>query len=160
MDRARRLTSGLRAAAARLAGKSEPAEERGPKPGARGVVAVDLTPSGVVRVGGEEWSAVAVGGSVPAGQTIEVVARRGLRLTVRPTVRPGPTPAGAAFAPLTRREWEVAQLVARGLTNRQIAEQLVLAETTVDRHVGNILAKLGFATRSQVAVWAAERAGG
>ena len=59
--------------------------------------------------------------------------------------------------PLTPREREVAVLVARGLTNRQIAEALVISERTADTHVGNILGKLGLATRAQVAVWAVEQ---
>jgi ATP/maltotriose-dependent transcriptional regulator MalT len=61
--------------------------------------------------------------------------------------------------PLTTREREVARLIARGLTNPQIGEQLVISRRTADRHVSNILDKLGFATRAQVAVWAVERAG-
>lgn len=59
--------------------------------------------------------------------------------------------------PLTPREWEVALLVAQGLTNRQIAERLVISERTADTHVANILSKLRFTTRSQIAVWAAGR---
>jgi predicted ATPase/DNA-binding CsgD family transcriptional regulator len=55
---------------------------------------------------------------------------------------------------LTRREWEVAALLARGLSNRQIGEALVVAERTVEMHVSNILAKLGLASRAQVALWA------
>jgi DNA-binding NarL/FixJ family response regulator len=58
---------------------------------------------------------------------------------------------------LTRREQEVAALVAQGWTNRQIAERLVIVEGTADRHVSNILSKLGFRSRAQLAVWAAER---
>jgi DNA-binding NarL/FixJ family response regulator len=58
---------------------------------------------------------------------------------------------------LTRREREVAGLIAHGLTNRQLAERLVISERTADNHVANILAKLGFSTRAQVAVWAAEQ---
>ena len=58
--------------------------------------------------------------------------------------------------PLTRREREVATLVARGLTNRQIAAELVIAERTADTHVANILGKLGFGARAQVAAWAVE----
>lgn len=58
---------------------------------------------------------------------------------------------------LTRRELEVAGLVARGLTNRDIAAALVIAEGTAERHVSNILAKLGFNTRSQIAAWVAGR---
>jgi non-specific serine/threonine protein kinase len=59
--------------------------------------------------------------------------------------------------PLSRREREIAILVARGLTNRAIAERLVIAERTADTHVSNILGKLGLETRAQIAVWAAER---
>ena len=59
--------------------------------------------------------------------------------------------------PPTRREREVAALIARGLTNRQIAAKLVIAERTADTHVANILGKLGFAARAQVAAWAVER---
>jgi non-specific serine/threonine protein kinase len=54
--------------------------------------------------------------------------------------------------PLTRREEEVTELMARGLTNRQIAERLFIAQRTVDTHVGHILAKLGCSNRSQAAV--------
>jgi DNA-binding NarL/FixJ family response regulator len=48
----------------------------------------------------------------------------------------------------------VAALIARGLTNKQIAEELIIAEGTANIHVGNILGKLGFASRAQVASWA------
>ena len=58
---------------------------------------------------------------------------------------------------LTPRESEVAALVARGLTNRQIAVRLVISERTADSHVGNILGKLGFTSRAQVAAWAVEQ---
>jgi DNA-binding NarL/FixJ family response regulator len=58
---------------------------------------------------------------------------------------------------LTRRETEVAQLIAQGLTNRQIAEELVVALRTVDTHVERILAKLGFTSRAQVAAWVVAR---
>ncbi len=56
-------------------------------------------------------------------------------------------------AALTPREREVADLVARGLTNREIAAALVLSERTAQNHVQHILTKLGFATRSQIASW-------
>jgi predicted ATPase/DNA-binding CsgD family transcriptional regulator len=58
---------------------------------------------------------------------------------------------------LTAREREVADLVARGLTNRQIAEELVISKQTADRHVSNILGKLGLASRAQLASWMVER---
>ena len=57
----------------------------------------------------------------------------------------------AAGPGLTRREREVAELIADGLTNRQIAARLFVSERTVDTHVSRILAKLGCATRAQVA---------
>jgi DNA-binding CsgD family transcriptional regulator len=59
-------------------------------------------------------------------------------------------------APLSRREREVAALVARGLTNREIAAKLEITERTAGAHVEHILGKLGFSSRTQVAVWAAE----
>jgi DNA-binding NarL/FixJ family response regulator len=58
---------------------------------------------------------------------------------------------------LTPREREVAMLVARGLTNRQIADQLVISASTAERHVVNIFNKLGFHSRTQVAAWAVEQ---
>lgn len=56
---------------------------------------------------------------------------------------------------LTRREREVADLVSQGLTNRELAEKLVIAERTAENHVQHILIKLGLSNRSQLAVWAA-----
>nr|WP_241247015.1 MULTISPECIES: helix-turn-helix transcriptional regulator [Kocuria] len=61
--------------------------------------------------------------------------------------------------PLTRKEWQVAQLVARGLTNRQVAEELVVSPRTVDGHVGRILTKLDVTTRMHIASWVDGRRG-
>jgi non-specific serine/threonine protein kinase len=58
---------------------------------------------------------------------------------------------------LTSREREVAALVAHGQTNRQIATTLVISERTADAHVQNILNKLGFNARAQIATWATAR---
>jgi DNA-binding CsgD family transcriptional regulator len=60
---------------------------------------------------------------------------------------------GGRPAALSPREAEVAKLVAEGLTNRQIAERLVISERTAQNHVQHILTKLGFATRSQIVAW-------
>ncbi len=57
---------------------------------------------------------------------------------------------------LTRREREVALLIAEGKSNREIADALVITERTVEGHVSNILSKLGFRSRTQVSVWAIE----
>jgi DNA-binding NarL/FixJ family response regulator len=60
---------------------------------------------------------------------------------------------GSAAGPLTRREGEIAALVARGLTNRQIAAALHISERTAENHVQHILTKLGLSTRTQIATW-------
>jgi DNA-binding NarL/FixJ family response regulator len=57
---------------------------------------------------------------------------------------------------LSRREQEVAVLVACGLTNRQIAEKLGISDRTVDAHLRKIFAKLGLHSRVQLATWASE----
>jgi non-specific serine/threonine protein kinase len=62
-----------------------------------------------------------------------------------------------AAPPLSSREREVALLITQGLTNREIAEQLVIAERTADTHVTNILNKLGLNSRAQVAAWTVAR---
>jgi RNA polymerase sigma factor (sigma-70 family) len=59
-----------------------------------------------------------------------------------------------AYMQLTNREQEVLELIAKGLSNAQIAEQLFISEKTVKSHVSNILSKLHFADRTQVAVFA------
>jgi predicted ATPase/DNA-binding CsgD family transcriptional regulator len=61
-----------------------------------------------------------------------------------------------ASAQLTPRQLEVARLIARGYSNRQIAQALVVAVPTAERHVANILRRLDFASRAQVAVWASK----
>jgi pimeloyl-ACP methyl ester carboxylesterase/DNA-binding CsgD family transcriptional regulator len=72
-----------------------------------------------------------------------------------PAARPAAEPASNGR--LTRREEEVARLLAQGLSNKEIAERLYLSERTVDNHVSHILGKLGFDSRVQVATWLAAR---
>ncbi|KAA1419353.1 LuxR family transcriptional regulator [Nocardioides humilatus] len=67
--------------------------------------------------------------------------------------------AATISSPLTAREQQVADLVAQGMTNRGIAETLVIARRTAETHVEHILAKLGFSNRSQIATWVTERRG-
>lgn len=59
-----------------------------------------------------------------------------------------------AFQVLSEREVEVLRLVATGISNQEIAERLVIGESTVKTHVGNILSKLHLADRTQAAVYA------
>ena len=76
-----------------------------------------------------------------------------------PPIRP-PTPRQAAkqkYGGLTRREREVATVIARGLSNQEIADELVISIKTVEAHVTRILSKLGFSSRAQVAAWAVEK---
>jgi DNA-binding NarL/FixJ family response regulator len=61
------------------------------------------------------------------------------------------------FGGLTAREREVATLIAQGKTSREIAERLVVSERTAEVHVSNILGKLGFTSRAQIAAWAVEK---
>jgi predicted ATPase/DNA-binding CsgD family transcriptional regulator len=69
-----------------------------------------------------------------------------------------PTPAPSRNSPttLTRREREIAELVAGGLSNKEIAAHLVISPRTAEAHVEHILTKLGFNSRAQIATWVAE----
>jgi non-specific serine/threonine protein kinase len=69
------------------------------------------------------------------------------------TSSPTPPAAASPQPQLTRREQEVAKLVARGLSNKEIANQLIISPRTAEAHVENILAKLGFTSRIQIARW-------
>ncbi|WP_165497105.1 protein kinase [Rhodococcus sp. ABRD24] len=68
-----------------------------------------------------------------------------------------PHESATPTSPLTKREHEIAALVSRGLSNRAIAESLVISTRTVDGHVERILAKLDFTSRTQIASWLASR---
>ncbi len=105
-------------------------------------------------LGDEGFSAAwASGRSMPLDQVIDTS-----QIDWKPTP---PRPAVAKLSgkdracPLTAREREVAALVAQGLTNREIASQLVLSKRTVDAHIANILKKLDFVGRAQIGAWIA-----
>jgi predicted ATPase/DNA-binding CsgD family transcriptional regulator len=74
-----------------------------------------------------------------------------------PTRSPTALPAGSGLPTLTKRELEIARLLAEGLTNKQIAHQLTIATRTAESHVEHILIKLGFTTRTQIASWVTAR---
>jgi len=65
--------------------------------------------------------------------------------------------AAAPPRSLTRRERQIAALIAAGHSNKDIAAELSISPATAARHVANILAKLGFRSRTQIAAWLAEQ---
>jgi DNA-binding NarL/FixJ family response regulator len=65
-------------------------------------------------------------------------------------------PASEPISTLTRREEEVAVLVALGFTNREISSRLSISERTAGNHVASILKKLGLSSRVEIARWATE----
>jgi NarL family two-component system response regulator LiaR len=81
------------------------------------------------------------------------IARKVLQELSRP-LAPEQSPTSE---PLTEREVDVLRLVARGLGNQQIADQLVISEATVRTHVSNILSKLHLASRTQAALYALQK---
>ncbi|NUP74112.1 MAG: helix-turn-helix transcriptional regulator [Sinomonas sp.] len=87
---------------------------------------------------------------------LEVEAARAAfeRLGAQPDLEALPGGAPSSPGPLTAREVEVVRLVARGLTNRGVAKELVLSEKTVARHLANIYAKLGIASRAAATAYA------
>ena len=78
------------------------------------------------------------------------------QLTAAPA---GGSSSQAGDSPLSPRELEVARLVGRGLTNKQIGQQLYVSERTAENHVQHILTKLGLRNRSQIAAWASGASG-
>jgi DNA-binding NarL/FixJ family response regulator len=64
---------------------------------------------------------------------------------------------GGSGSSLTERELQVAELVAKGMTDRGIAAELIISQRTAESHVQHILTKLGFRSRAQIAAWTATR---
>jgi len=76
------------------------------------------------------------------------------------SLMPPPSPKRAAkriYDGLTAREREIAVRIARGQSSREIADALVISTRTVETHIGNILSKLDYTARTQIAAWAAEK---
>jgi DNA-binding CsgD family transcriptional regulator len=92
---------------------------------------------------------------VPEGQLREEFVREAGAMV--PAMAPTQKQAEKSrFGGLTAREREVAALIAQGMSNREIAEALIVGTRTVETYVTNILSKLGLQSRSQIAVWAVE----
>jgi predicted ATPase/DNA-binding CsgD family transcriptional regulator len=103
----------------------------------------------------------AEGSALTLEQAVET-ARAALppRLHLPALAHPVQDRANAAYGGLTRREREVVSAVARGMTNREVADALFIAEKTVEMHVSNSLNKLGFRSRTQLTAWAVARGAG
>jgi DNA-binding NarL/FixJ family response regulator len=97
------------------------------------------------------WEA---GRNMPIEQALDLA----LAATEAPAAQSNGPPERSAqqVAELSPREREVAALLAQGLSNRQIAQRLVVTERTVGAHIEHILDKTGFASRHQVGAWADE----
>lgn len=91
--------------------------------------------------------------TVAAGEAI--VAPRATARLLAELVTPGATSSGVSH-PLTDRELAVVQLLARGLSNDDIAAAAMISRATVKTHVSNVLTKLGLTSRIQIVVWAYE----
>jgi len=87
------------------------------------------------------------------GRSLDQAGAIALALEEVPTRREAPQATVTAQDPLTRRERQIAELIREGLSNREIADRLVISRRTAEAHVQNILTKLGFTSRTQVAVW-------
>jgi len=96
--------------------------------------------------------------SYAAGTSMDEATAIACALNERPTPQSSAGPStDAGLSRLTRREQEVAGLVATGLTNQDIASKLVLSRRTVEGHVEHSLTKLGFTSRTQLAVWVSDQ---
>jgi DNA-binding NarL/FixJ family response regulator len=129
-----------------------------------------MRPDGLAERPVTTHAAVATTPTTVAASTSSTVARVAPSgtIVVAPPPPPAPIPAPAPVAasrpavavhqtPLTQREREVAGLIARGMSNRQIATELVITEGTAANHVKHILARLVLDSRVQIATWAIER---
>ncbi|GGS89855.1 ATP-binding protein [Streptomyces chromofuscus] len=121
-----------------------------------GSAALDSTRRGTETRAREALGGAAYDRAYAHGATLGLTGIVGHALDERPEQRgPGEPAVERAHrgVRLTRRETQVAELVAEGLANQQIADRLVIARRTAEGHVERILSKLGFSNRSQIAAW-------
>jgi predicted ATPase/DNA-binding CsgD family transcriptional regulator len=114
-----------------------------------------LTSAAAVRLALGDPDADPAGSGWPAGTGTGAAAAADVR---DGTTQVFQDPRAVVPESLTSREREVVALIAAGKSNREIGLELFISPATAARHVANILAKLGFSSRSQVAVWAASAA--
>jgi DNA-binding NarL/FixJ family response regulator len=110
------------------------------------------------QLGEEEFAGAWAGGkAMSLGQAIEYALSEVEEREPPALVPEQQTPPDERTERFTRRQREVALLVARGLTNRQIGSELSVSRNTVNNHVARILRKLGLRSRAQIAAWVTER---
>ena len=122
-------------------------------------LSIEREPEAIERLGGGESGGAAAtprrlggaGALPPAPVARSPTQQAGEHGSKRSSAQGGSAPPPVARPLLTRREAEVAGLIARGLTNRQIATELTISEKTVGKHLEHVMAKLGFQSRARVA---------
>jgi non-specific serine/threonine protein kinase len=99
------------------------------------------------------------GAAMPLEEVIALASRLDVDAGLLPRVAlwPAELPAAAPIGPLTGREVQIAALVARGLSNREIAERVTVSKRTVDAHVDHIFTKLNISSRIQLTNWLRDR---
>jgi DNA-binding NarL/FixJ family response regulator len=111
-----------------------------------------------LRVGGQRAELLCAVAIREAERRLARLRDLSARAEERATQSLQPEPARAkARTVLSPREWDVAELIAQGYTNQQIATKLVLTPGTVANHVAHILTKLDLQSRTQIAVWVIQR---
>ena len=113
-----------------------------------------LTPDTAVTLALGSGPAATISGPA-AGSAPRSPVRPAAPAQATPAVEPGVSREVTARPTLTPREREITALIARGYSNKGIADELVISPATAARHVANILSKLGFTSRAQIAAWAA-----
>jgi NarL family two-component system response regulator LiaR len=116
--------------------------------GAQGYLLKDIQPTDLVKAIRETAQGKAQLHPDIARRLMEAVSSDQLPHSSKLTTRP------KDLEGLTERELEVLEQIARGLTNREIAEKMVISEKTVKTHVSNLLDKLGLEDRTRAAIWA------
>ncbi|MFI5895048.1 response regulator transcription factor [Actinoplanes sp. NPDC051513] len=92
------------------------------------------------------------GNAMSLSQALTYALEDAAQIAIEPSAVPPPSDGEV----LTQRERQVADLIAQGMTNKEIARRLVISRSTAGSHVEHILMKLGFTSRVQVAAWVTE----
>jgi predicted ATPase/DNA-binding CsgD family transcriptional regulator len=100
------------------------------------------------------------GSGLDASSAVELALEGGPQPAAEPAGATRPAGRLATQGGLTPRELEIVALIAKGHSNRAIGEELVISPATAARHVANIMLKLGFSSRAQIAAWAVRESGG